>query len=216
MTIKYIDAFDLYKNGSIVLRTVADKQDGNYRYSWYIKQGNKIIFKSNYTADAFMLHKVDQPGTYEIIFFLRNEQTKEKLREQMTLDVVFSESGAPVRQAPPKTHVPAKPQQETARSSAVPPKKADPAPKPAFAPKVAHISGPFWHMIPEKACPEGAKYSWYIYKAGNPTPVFKRSYSDDPEYVHKFQNAGKYYVKLSVLVNGEKQTAISRQFMVSF
>ena len=45
MNITGLDLFDLYGDGTLVMKTAVDGADASTRYTWYVKQNGKTVYK---------------------------------------------------------------------------------------------------------------------------------------------------------------------------
>lgn len=195
MEIKLFDSFDLYGNGTLVLRTVMDPMDENFLFSWDVQLGDQTLYRGDYSSKPFTALKVDRFGHYLIRSYVLDRKTKEKMIHERYFDLNQKTS----------------PDLKSARKERPNQQEEDGTEKPT----VINIGGPFWLMRPSVKYPEEAKYSWYIYRYGSSKPFEKQSYSTDRDYVCRFQESGNYYVKLSVLVGEKKLVSISNSFEVS-
>ena len=72
MKIISLDLFDLYGNGTLVMKTHVDKPDSSLRYAWYVKTGGSNIYKGSYQDNPFTAVQLSQLGTYVIKAFVRD------------------------------------------------------------------------------------------------------------------------------------------------
>ena len=83
MKIREIEAFDLYGDGTLVLKTNLESTEERVQYAWYVKKGDRNIFKGSYQGKPFMAYKISAPGAYTIKAFVKNKDG-EKTEETIT------------------------------------------------------------------------------------------------------------------------------------
>ena len=186
MKIREIEAFDLYGDGTLVLKTNLENADEQVQYAWYVKKGDRNIFKGSYQSKPFMAYKIPVLGAYTIKAFVKNKDG-EKTEETITFVADRNTS----------------PQLSAANELSV---KGRPA--------VEHISGRFYKMSLPMELPQNALFAWYIHRNGETEPIARRMYSDSPEYVHAFQEPGEYYAKAFIVVGKAKTSLKSTLFIV--
>ena len=187
MKIKELELFDLYGDGTLVMKTNVDIPNDNFRFCWYIKEKGRLIYKGNYQRNCFLAFQLPHLGKYMIKAFVRDEQG-----EKVETEVEFY--------ATKKTS----PQLALAESTITF----------LVEPKVEHISGGFWCFQVEGELPENANFAWYIYKEEIDEPVLRTGYSEQSNYTYKFDTSGTYYVKLFIVANGKKKSIVSESFKV--
>ena len=187
MNIRNVDVFDLYGDGTLVIKTNAEGAGDNTRYAWYVRQGKRNIFKGAYQAEPFMSYDLPTPGDYTIKAFVKN-QAGEKAEKE----VAFHAN----RRTSPLLASDSQLQLEG-------------------GPQIEHISGPFYRMsLRDERLPEDARYAWYIYRKDEKEPFARQMYSDSSEYVFAFQDPGEYYVKVFVILDNAKNSLKSDLFTV--
>lgn len=188
MKIQAIDVFDLYGDGTLVMRTVMEEPKEELQYAWHIMEGRKTLFKIPYQARPFTAWQMPYRGVWTVKAFARDHETKEKIKA--TVDFTADRSTSPGLKAKQKHHFLKEP------------------------PTVERISGPFHKMYLDQKFPKGAQYAWYVYRTDTQDPVIKRLYQDSPEYVCAIHDPGEYFVKVFVMVNGKKDSIKSETFQV--
>lgn len=187
MEIKELELFDLYGDGTLVMKTNVDVPNDSLRFCWYIKEKGRLIYRGNYQRNSFSAFQLPHLGKYMIKAFVRDEQG-----EKAEIEVEFNVTK--------KTS----PQLVLAESTVTF----------SVQPKVEHISGGFWCFQVEGEIPEDARFAWYVYKEDIDEPVVRTVYSEESNYTYKFDISGTYYVKLFVLANGKKKSIVTEQFKV--
>ena len=81
MKIKEIEAFDLYGDGTLVLKTNVDEPEDNLRYAWYVKLNNKIEHEVKYQKKSFAAVTLKQYGTYKVKAFVMNKDKEKVISE---------------------------------------------------------------------------------------------------------------------------------------
>lgn len=187
MNITGLDLFDLYGDGTLVMKTAVENVDLSARYAWYVKQNGKTVYKGSYQRDPFTAVQLEHLGTYVVKAFVRDGEGNKQ-----ELEATFS---------------------ATKRTS---PKLAQ-ADEISFSltPVASHISGGFWQFSLEESFPPESKFAWYIYQDGVSDPMVKIPYSHESKAFYKFETAGRYYVKAFVVQAGNKQSANSEVFTVT-
>ena len=170
----------------MVLKTNMEEGEEGFRYAWHIMQNRKTIFKIPYQIRPYAAWQIPQHGRYFIKAFVKNAR-EEKVQETISFTAD--------RHTSPKleTH------------------EENPLMEP---PVIEHISGPFYKMYLRQKFPESAQYAWYVYRSDEKEPVSRQMYSHSPEYIHTFREAGKYYVKVFLMLNGMKNSVKSDPFPV--
>ena len=187
MNITGLDLFDLYGDGTLVMKTAVEDVDLSARYAWYVKQNGKTVYKGSYQRNPFTAVQLEHLGTYVVKAFVRDGEGNKQ-----ELEATFS---------------------ATKRTS---PKLAQ-ADEISFSltPVASHISGGFWQFSLEESFPPQSKFAWYIYQEGVSDPMVKLPYNNEAKAFYKFETAGRYYVKAFVMQDGRKQSASSNVFEVT-
>lgn len=187
MKITGLDLFDLYGDGTLVMKTAVEDADSSTRYAWYVKFRGQTVYKGSYQRDPFTAVQLEHLGTYTVKSFVRDGDGNKQ-----ELEATFS---------------------ATKRTS---PKLAQ-AEENAFSvtPVASHVSGGFWQFSVEESFDEESKFAWYIYQEGVSEPMVKMPYSHEFKAFYKFEAAGRYYVKAFVIQDGNKQSASSDVFTVT-
>lgn len=188
MKIVALDLFDLYGNGTLVMRTVVDQPSTALRYTWYIKKNGKNIYKGHYQRNPYMAFQLEHLGTYTVKAYVW-----EGKGEAMSFEADFT---ANKRTSPELA--------KTIEQNRF-----------QITPVVTHISGAFWEFSLEEDFGEDAQFAWYVYQADNPEPVSKQMYSSESRMVHQFEQPGNYYVKAFVIKDDVKCSACSQVFTVA-
>ena len=186
MNITGLDLFDLYGDGTLVMKTAVENVDLSARYAWYVKQNGKTVYKGSYQRDPFTAVQLEHLGTYVVKAFVRDgEGNKQE----------FESSFSATKRTSPKLAL---------------------AEAEAFVTPVAtHVSGGFWQFSVEESFEPESKFAWYIYQEGVSAPIVKMPYSHESKAFYKFETAGRYYVKAFVMQDGRKQSASSDVFTVT-
>lgn len=187
MNITGLDLFDLYGDGTLVMKTSVDDADPSARYTWYVKLRGQTIYKGSYQRNPFTAIQLEHLGTYTVKAFVRDGEGNKKEYE-----ATFS--------ATRRTS----PQLAQAEADAF-----------SVTPVVSHVSGGFWQFSVEESFDPESKFAWYIYQEDVSDPIVKMPYSNEAKTVYKFETAGRYYVKAFVIQNGNKQSASSDVFTVT-
>ncbi|MDO5558459.1 MAG: hypothetical protein Q4F95_02555 [Oscillospiraceae bacterium] len=186
MEIREIDVFDLYGDGTLVIKTNMTGQADDLRYAWYIELNSKKIFKGSYQHNPFMSYKIDQPGKYVVKAFVKNSDQ----------DKVQSET------------------EFTANKKTSPALIKDEVKTFKLSPFAEHISDTFWKMDVKEKLADNAKYAWYLYRVNEQEPCIKQLYTPISEYVCSLKDPGEYYAKVFAVVDGIKHTAKTDVFLV--
>lgn len=185
MIIKEIELFDLYGDGTLVMKTNVDTPTEDLRYTWYVKLNGQLIHKAGYQRNPFTAIHIDHLGKYVVKAFVR-DANGEKVEEE----VVFVAN---------KKTSPQLAMEET---------------KPMIIAKADHISGAFWQFSAEGEIPENAKYAWYLYKKDVSEPIFRGAYVNTCNFVYNISESGEYLAKLFVLSSaGEKYVVVTDYFI---
>lgn len=187
MNITGLDLFDLYDDGTLVMKTAVEGADAATRYAWYVKQNGKTVYKGSYQRNPFTAVHLEHLGTYTVKAFVRDGEGNKQEYE-----ATFS--------ATKRTS----PQLAQADAEAF-----------SVTPVASHVSGGFWQFSVEESFPPESKFAWYIYQEGVSDPMVKLPYSNEPKTIHKFETASRYYVKAFVMQDGRKQSASSDVFEVT-
>ena len=186
MEITSLELFDLYGNGTLVMKTNVDEPDPSLRYAWYVKTGGSNIHKGSYQRNSFTAVQLNQLGTYVVKAFVRDGNGQTVTMEQ---EFHATKRTSPTLLASHKKSL-------------------------VITPVVSHVSGPFWQFsIVENF--EHAKYAWYVYQEGSLEPVFKAPYDTENYMIHKFEAPGSYFIKAFVMQDGIKRSARSQVVTVS-
>lgn len=185
MNITGLDLFDLYGDGTLVMKTAVDGADASTRYTWYVKQNGKTVYKGAYQRDPFTAVQLEHLGTYVVKAFVRDgEGSKQE----------FEATFSATKRTSPKL----------AQAEAF-----------SVTPVASHVSGGFWQFSVEESFEPESKFAWYIYQEGVNDPIVKMPYNHEPKAFYKFETAGRYYVKAFVMQDGRKQSASSNVFEVT-
>lgn len=188
MIIQDIEVFDLYQDGTLVLKTNAVDVSDKCQYAWYVKWKGKTVFKSKYVDVPFIACQIKAWGEYSITGYVLDTKTKEKVQREVSFTADI------------KTSPGLQPGYQEIRD---------------LQPVVQHISGPFWKFSVSKE-PEGqVEYAWFIYKRGQSAPWFKQMYSSRPHFEYQFKEPGDYRVKLFALAGEAKNSVFSEWFTVN-
>lgn len=186
MKITGLDLFDLYGDGTLVMKTAVEGADASTRYTWYVKEAGKVIYKGAYQVRPFAAVKLEHLGNYTVKAFVRDGAGN-----KLELEIPF----AATQHTSPKL----------SQAEAFP-----------VTPVITHISGGFWQFSVKESFAPGSKFAWYIYQEGVKDPVAKLlPYTQVSKTVYEFNQAGRYYVKTFVVQNGVKQSANSDVFTVN-
>lgn len=186
MNITGLDLFDLYGDGTLVMKTAVDGADASTRYTWYVKQNGKTVYKGAYQRDPFTAVQLEHLGTYVVKAFVRDGEGNKQ-----EFEATFSAT----RRTSPKLA------QAEAEAFSV-------------TPVASHVSGGFWQLSVEESFEPESKFAWYIYQEGAIEPMVKMPYSHESKMIYKFETAGRYYFKAFVIQDGNKQSASSEVFTV--
>ncbi|MBR2743520.1 MAG: hypothetical protein IKD89_08015 [Clostridia bacterium] len=201
MKILSVDVFDLYGDGTLVFKTNVDTpEDKSVQYAWYVKKGDRTIYKGAYGMKPFMAYEIKEPGNYLIKAYALNDSIGQK--DKYELFFTADRETSPMLFASKKKGAPA-------------PAPAAVSPHTGRPPKVTHVAGHFWHAAVSGEYPVGSKFAWYIYLNGSTTPLERFSYSEDTECVCRLAEPGSYQVKLSVVSGKKKETSLSEKFTVT-
>ncbi|MBQ3378467.1 MAG: hypothetical protein IJG50_01230 [Clostridia bacterium] len=189
MEIKSIDAFDLFHNGTIVLKTNTEELSEGYVFAWRVinKKNDKTVFKSGYISDPFISCKIKGFGDYTITAYVLNEKNGEKISAETEFTADKNTSYA-----------------LTSGYSEIA----------EIEPIAEHISGPFWRFSPDSEPPKDAQFAWYIYKKGDVDPMHKQMFTEFPTYEYKFTQEGTYRAKLFISFKKAKRSEFSDWFDV--
>lgn len=186
MKIKEIEVFDLYQDGTLVLKTNVDAPSADLRYAWYILHGAEVIFKSPYQSVSFTSYQVKEPGMYTIKGFVVDAQ---KNKERLAVQFLANSKTSPQLVEKMLLTLSLRLQAEW-------------------------ISGPFWKFTVTGEVPPNVQYAWYLYREGDKNPVHREMYSTCNEYVHQFEESGTYQFKVFVLLDDKKYSKVSDYFTV--
>ena len=187
MNIRELELFDLFGDGTLVMKTNLDGEYENVGYTWYVEHKGKVIYKGQYQVKPFAAFRLPHQGEYKVKAFVR-QKNGERLVLEQTFEANHKTSpklAAEEENLPLRVH-----------------------------PSVEHISGGFWQFGVNGSFAADAKFAWYIYQVGATEPLVKSAYAPEQTYVHKFTEAGTYRVKVFILVDGVKRSAISESFVV--
>jgi len=190
MEIREIEAFDLYGDGTLVLKTNVEGKKSELKYAWYIKKDGKFIFKSQYQLKNFIAFNIDKSGKYIIKAFVLENKENKIFKE---IEILINSTTSP------------KLIEKELSAMGI-----------NIIPVVEFISGPFWKMKVSGKFPKNSKFAWYIYKRGQKEPIFKQDYSLNNEYIYKFEQKGEYKVKAFIVFNGNKCSKSTDWFKVKY
>lgn len=185
MNITGLDLFDLYGDGTLVMKTAVEGADASTRYAWYVKQNSKTVYKGSYQRNPFTAVQLKHLGTYVVKAFVRDGEGNKQ-----EFEATFSAT----RRTSPKL----------AQAEAF-----------SVTPVASHVSGGFWQFSVEESFEPESKFAWYIYQEGVSDPMVKMPYSNESKAIYKFETAGRYYFKAFVIQAGNKQSANSEVFTVT-
>lgn len=188
MKIRELELFDLFGDGTLVMKTNMDAEYENLGYAWYVEHKGKVIYKGQYQVKPFTAFQLPHLGDFKVKAFVR-----QKDGERVILEQTF--------RADHKTS----------------PKLAESEEQVSFRvnPTAKHISGSFWQFDQEGELPENAKFAWYIYRNGEAEPITKVMYTPESRYIHNFEESGVFHAMLFVLVGNVKRSAVTEDFSVS-
>lgn len=186
MEIIRLDLFDLYGDGTLVMKTEVDEPDPSLRYAWYVKAYGQKIYETHYQRNPFTAAQLQHLGSYVVKAFVRDGEGN-----KVTLEKTFTAN----KYTSPQLAL-------TDTSFTV-------------TPVATQISGAFWQFTAEGTFGENTRFAWYVYQEGADTPIEKIPYSKDPSTVYQFTAPGRYYVKAFVIQDGVKQSASCVPFTVT-
>ena len=187
MKIKEVDLFDLYGNGTLVMKTKVDNESSGIRFCWYVKEKGNVIYKGTFQRNSFSSFQLPHVGKYTIKAFVKDALGE---KDEMEVEFVANKSTSPdldLGTISENTDI---------------------------FPLVEHVSGGFWHFCVEGEVSQGSKYAWYVYMKDIEEPIECIMYSSSASYMYKFNSSGTYYVKLFVITNGVKKSIASDYFKV--
>ena len=79
MTIEEINCFALRGDGTLLIKTEMDEVRAENLYCFYITDRQGKTFKAPYAKESFLLHQVEELGTYQIKAFVKDSVTGEKV-----------------------------------------------------------------------------------------------------------------------------------------
>lgn len=182
MEIIHVEVFDLFGDGTLVLKTDLDNADENIRYAWYISFGKNPPEKTKYLKNNFLGWEISDPGVYKIKAWAMNIVTKEKVSKEVTFTVnritspVLFESFDEQK----NMHV-----------------------------DVFHVEGAVWRITALGDLPEYADYAWYVYRDGEDNPVYKTEYAPVNEFLYEVPSNGKYRFKFFCRTENDKMSFTS-------
>ncbi len=182
-----MDLFDLYGDGTLVMKTLVDTPDPSLRYAWYVKLYGQKIYESRYQRNPFTAAKLSHLGNYVVKAFVRDGEGN-----KVTWEEIFT---ANKRTSPQLALL-----DDTDFT---------------VIPVISNISGAFWQFSVEGSFAEDTKFAWYIYQEGQDDPMEKIPYSKDSNTIYQFKAPGNYYAKAFVIQEGVKRSAFSDMFTVS-
>lgn len=180
-----LDLFDLYGDGTLVMKTLVDKPDPSLRYAWYVKLCGQKIFESHYQRNPFTAVRLSHLGNYLIKAFVRDGEGNKVTQEETFIANKYTS-----------------PQLALTDTSFT------------VTPVATQISGAFWQFSVEGSFAEDTKFAWYIYQEGQDDPMEKIPYSKDNNTIYQFKAPGNYYAKAFVIQDGVKRSAFSDAFTV--
>lgn len=70
MEITGVELFDLYGDGTLVIKTNVDQEDETLRYAWYISESKELIYKGKYQNKPFTAIQLKHLGSYTVKAFV--------------------------------------------------------------------------------------------------------------------------------------------------
>jgi len=189
MTIKEIEAFDLYKDGTLMIKTNVEEKNEKLKYAWRIKKDKKKIFESNYQKQEFIIFNVDKSGEYIVEAFVIDDKLN-KISKEKKISICYYTSPKLVE----------KELLEIKFSVSV---------------NIQFLNRLLWKINIYGQFPKNFKFAWYIYKKGKDAPIYRQMYSENLDYTHEFNEKGQYKLKLFVILNGNKYANETKWFNVS-
>lgn len=185
MRINEIEVFDLFGDGTLVLKTNTDEESKTARYAWYVYYQGRLIHKTPYQAKSFLGVKVEKLGRYTVKAFVKDED--EKIKDE--IEVVLNRTTSPVLANNNKTVT-------------------------LITIIVEKVTSNIMRFDVQGDFDENTTFAWYIYSEGNDEPICKQMYAKTSEYFHTFNTTGKYYAKVFALSNTEKRSVKSDVFSI--
>lgn len=185
--IREIDVFDLYGDGTLVMKTNLEKSEKNLSYAWHVIHDGDTIYKSSYQQHPFTTCKVEQQGLYLVKAMVKNAEGENVVSK---VNLTLNQKTSPKLSKNSKAFI-------------------------KITPYVEHISGLSYKMDILETLPEGVKFAWYIHKAGSDELMMRKMYTDISEYIYSFKEPGKYYVKAFIIIDNVKHIAKSDVFVVN-
>lgn len=181
-----LDLFDLYGDGTLVMKTLVDKPDPSLRYAWYVKLCGQKIFESHYQRNPFTAVRLSHLGNYLIKAFVRDGEGNKVTQEET---FIANKRTSPQLALLDDTDF-------------------------MVTPVISNISGAFWQFSVDGSFAEDTKFAWYIYQEGQDAPMEKIPYSKSSNTIYQFKAPGNYYAKAFVIQEGVKRSGTSDPFVV--
>ena len=70
MEITGIELFDLYGDGTLVIKTNVDQEEDGLRYAWYVSENKELIYKGKYQSNPFTAIQLKHLGSYNVKAFV--------------------------------------------------------------------------------------------------------------------------------------------------
>ena len=70
MEITGVELFDLYGDGTLVIKTNVDTEDKSLRYTWYVSENRELFYKGKYQEKPFTAIQLKHQGTYTVKAFV--------------------------------------------------------------------------------------------------------------------------------------------------
>jgi len=188
MNIKEIEVFDLYEDGTLVIKTKMKEKNEKLKYAWYIKRGNETIFKSKYQSQEFMAFNIDRSGQYAVKAFVIDDKLN-KVSKEVKISIDYNTSPKLVKKELSKLI--------------------------NINVNIQFLNKLLWKINIYGQFPKDSKFAWYIYKKGKDTPIYKQMYSKDLEYTYEFVKKGQYKLKLFIVSKENKYSNSTKWFNIS-
>ena len=189
MKISEIEAFDVYGDGTLILKTNLSEPVEGAQYAWYLIEGEETLVKVWFQNNRYTAIKLEKTGRYTIRAYVLD---KDKHKTKKEIPFVANKKTSPILAE----------------------KTGDVKPEITVTPVVKKLSDSFWRFSVEEELPAGTQLAWYIYKEGETVPLYKQMYAKTTNYVHRFKEGGNYVLKVFAVLNNEKYTGISDVFTV--
>jgi len=188
MNIKEIEVFDLYEDGTLVIKTNMEEKNEKLKYAWYIRKDEETIFKSKYQNQEFMAFNIDKSGLYAVKAFVIDDKLN-KISKETKILIDYSTSPKLIEKELSKINV-------------------------NVNVNIQFLNKLSWKINIYGQFPKSSKFAWYIYKRGKSEPIYKQMYSDKLEYIYEFAEKGQYKLKLFIISNGNKYSNNTQWFDV--